>query len=275
MTSDDDVIADAWAAAQAAWPTVELDLPRFTEHVRARLGEVALEPGERRRAFVDLYLTCACLHGLPSAIHELDRVHLAHVAGFVRRIDASASFADEVRQELRGKLLMADGAHAPRIGDFSGSGGLLGWLRVAAVRTALNLARTRHRHRLEPIEQAAQALGAHHDLELEVIQGRYREVFQAAVRESIVELPIDQRNALRLHLVGGLTTARIGVMFQVNQSTVVRWLAAARAAVRVRTIERLRERLGISADEFESMVGLLLSRLDVSLESALAAENPR
>ena len=47
---------------------------------------------------------------------------------------------DDVKQELREKLLVASGA-LPRIADYLGEGPLTGWVRVSATRTALNLLR--------------------------------------------------------------------------------------------------------------------------------------
>jgi RNA polymerase sigma-70 factor, ECF subfamily len=263
-------LADAWAAGQAAWPTVHLDAERFTQHVRARLPEDK-EPVEAlaQLACVDLYLACACLHALPSADLVLERSFLAAVDQYVRRVDASPAFADEVRQLLREKLLLASEGKPPKIGEYAGSGPLSAWLRVVAVRTALNLRRDSGNARIESLDDAMVAAATDKDAELEHIKERYRDAFQQAVREALGRLPDEQRRAMRLHLVGRLTTAKIGQMFQVNQSTVVRWLAVARIAVREHTRDLLKERLQLSSSEFDSLTNLLLSRLDVSMEAAL------
>jgi RNA polymerase sigma-70 factor (ECF subfamily) len=88
------------------------------------------------------------------------------------------------------------------------------------------------------------------------------------VRTALAELPARLRRVLRLQ-VAGLSTGQIGTMLQVHQTTVVRWLAAARESVRVRTRDLLRERLGLSSVELDSIGGLLLSRLDISIEACL------
>jgi RNA polymerase sigma-70 factor (ECF subfamily) len=265
----DALASDAWAAGRAAWPGLDLDLARFTAHLRRHLsagGDAAIFA---RLAVGDLYLACACLHAVPGAASELDRVFLAHVAHFVRRVSPSPAFADDVRQLLREKLLMAPPGRPARIGDYAGVAPLLSWLRVATVRTALNLRRDSSSDDTESLEDAAMAVAGEEDAELGLIQRRYREIFREAVHEALGKLPDEQRRAMRLHLVGRLTTARIGVMFQVDQSTIVRWLASARTTVRARARERLSELLQLTPAELDSLAALLLSGLDVSLETAL------
>jgi RNA polymerase sigma-70 factor (ECF subfamily) len=263
-------LVEAWQAARAAWPTVDLDLARFTDHIRGRLAPgVAETEALAALCGVDLYLACACLHARPNAAEHLDRAFLAHVLPSVRRVDSSPAFADEVRQLMLEKLLMASGSRPPRLVEYAGTGSLLAWLRVATLRTALNLRRDRGGSREENLDEAMVAATAGEDPELDLIKDRYREAFRAAVIEALATLPSEQRNAMRMHLVGGLTTAKIGQMFQVNQSTVVRWLAAARSAVRERTRELLHTRLQLSMSEFDSLAALLLSRLDVSVATVL------
>jgi RNA polymerase sigma-70 factor (ECF subfamily) len=268
-TDLDDPAAEPWEASRVAWPSVSLPLTVFARHLRGRLPENVTYSREALAslACVDLYLSCACMYRAPHALETLDRVFLAQVAAFVRRVDASAAFADEVRQLLREKLFVGDGERAAKIGEYSGRGPLLAWLRVAALRTALNLRRDRGVVSEDLSEGAAMV--DFQDPELDMIKERYRELFQRAVVDAFAELPSDQRSVMRLHLVAGLTTAEIGKMFRVNQSTVVRWLAAARTTVRDRTRERLQDLLQLSASEFESLVGLMLSRMDLSLTMAL------
>ena len=262
-------ISEAWEAGRAAWPGVALAGERFEAHVRARLPEPREGEALARLHIADLFLACACLHAMPGAIEAFEQSFLVHVESFVRRIDASATFADEIRQHLRVKLFVAVPDRSPRIGDYAGSGPLLGWLRVAATRTALNLRRGAGETRQHALDEAVIANAAEDDFELEVIKERYRAEFQAAVCSAFAQLPQDLRVVMRLHVSAGLSTAKIAPMFQVNQSTVVRWLALARTTVRERTRERLRERLDLSPPEFESLVALLLSRIDITLGSSI------
>jgi RNA polymerase sigma-70 factor (ECF subfamily) len=74
---------------------------------------------------------------------------------------------------------------------------------------------------------------------------------------------------LRLHVVGGLTLERIGAMYQVDRSTVSRWLADARRALLDHTERALRDRLGVAPAEFASMARLLTSQLEIDLPELL------
>jgi RNA polymerase sigma-70 factor (ECF subfamily) len=263
-------IYEAWEAGRAAWPGVEIAQELFERHVSARLTAPPGDPAELARLHhIDLYLACACLQRIDVALAEFDRAFLVHVPAFVRRVDPSRAFADEVGQRLRTKLFVDEGTRAPRIASYTGQGALVGWLRVAALRTALNLRRDGGgaAHRELDDEQLAAGIGE--DADLELIKQRYRDEFQQAIREAFAELPRDQRTVLRLHLGASLTTARIAIMFQVNQSTIVRWMAAARECVRAGTSRRLRERLNVSEEEFRSLMALMLSRLDFSLASSI------
>ena len=256
---------DLFESGRAAWPDLELPRELFVIHARQRLADhspAQLEAG-------DLYLACACRHEIAGALAAFERVFLARIPPLLRSMDPSPAFADEVCQTLRQRLFI--GGDAARIGSYSGRGALFSWLRVAAVRTALNLLEGRHPERNLELSQATMAAMSDDDPELEAIKTQYRAPFQAALTQALTALPLEQRRALKLHLVGGMTTTQIGVLMRVHHSTVVRWLAAARAEARTRALEALKRELGGSISELASLAGLLLSRLDVSLGACLDA----
>ena len=141
----------------------------------------------------------------------------------------------------------------------------------ARCRPRCRLLRLRDVRTVELVDSAlADELGA--DAELAVVKGEHRREFQDAVIEALHGLPARERNLLRLHLCAGVSTHKLATMFRVDQSTVARWLAAARERVRAATFERLRARLGLSARELDSLAGLLLSGLDVSLATHLKSD---
>ncbi len=261
---------DAWQAARAAWPGVEVAADVFSTYVLERLaGEdapIALDAVNT----TDLYLACACSLGLPRALESLERTFLVHVPRMVAKMDTSGQLGEDVRQTLRERLLLARDGSLPRISTYHGRGTLLAWLRVATSRVAINLLNER-KGRAEVTFDDADGFAVHvdGDLELELIKSSYREQFEAAVRDALGALPRRDRNLLRLHLVGGVSTHKLGAMFQVDQSTIVRNLAAARQSVRDATRARLSERLRMDVAEVDSLAGLMLSRLDLSLTGCL------
>jgi RNA polymerase sigma-70 factor (ECF subfamily) len=78
-----------------------------------------------------------------------------------------------------------------------------------------------------------------------------------------------ERTLLRLHLLGRLRLDQIAPMFQVDASTISRWLAAARAGILAQTRKFLAGRLHVSSREFTSIARLLRSQIDVSLARLL------
>jgi len=261
-------LEDLWQAARAAWPGVEVAAADFEHYLRERATTPTLAGLETN----DLYLACACTLATPGAAATFDRVFLVHVDRFVARL-GEAGLADEVRQILRERLLLGVDGQPPRIAGYQGQGPLLAWLRVIALRQGLELLRGRA-GRAE-VELGEQDLADHvgGDLESEIVRTRYRQVFEDSVAAALRGLPRRDRSLLRMHLVGGVSTHKLGNIFHVDQSTIVRWLAAARSKVRETVRARLIEQLQLSPSELDSLAGILLSRLDLSLAGCLRSQD--
>src|SRR5262245_51705109 len=108
---NDAAIAAAWQVARAAWPAVALERARFAAFVadkRAAGPGVAL-------CLDDLYLACACSDGDPAALAAFDRDLAATIDHAVGTVGATAAERADVAQIVRARLLVTDGARAPRI----------------------------------------------------------------------------------------------------------------------------------------------------------------
>src|SRR5439155_126690 len=161
-----------------------------------------------------------------------------------------------VRQVLRAKLFTAAGGGPGKISEYGGKGPLGAWVRVVAVRAALNL-KPRSREVLGFAQDfAGEALVARSDPELRYMKGRYRAELQNAFEEALTALPARNRTVLRLHYVDGLTLDRIAPLYRVTRSTVHRWITEAREQVFEDTRQRLRQALRVSPVELESLVEL-------------------
>jgi RNA polymerase sigma-70 factor, ECF subfamily len=204
----------------------------------------------------DLELARRCGRGEPEALAEFERAHLSQVPLFLAR--THPELADEVMQSLRHKLFVDK-----KIQEYSGRGPLGGWLRVVAMRTAVDLARAERPVRAELTAEAIDSP------ELQVMKARYLPDLKTALSESLRELTSEDRNLLRLHFLEGLTLEQIGKLFAVNRSTVFRWLGATREKLFMEARRRLREKLGVSDGEFDSLAQLVRSRLDLSLSEIL------
>ncbi len=247
--------------ARAAWPELKVEEAAFLERLE--------QPGARPEHAAELYLAVACSQGNRKALALLDAQLLSHVASYVSRIDASPAFADEVRQALRERLLLGAGRPMPLIAEYKGSGPLAAWLRVAAVRTALNL-RVASTRRQPPREDVAEKAAAR-DPESQIVKEISRRQFEAALRVALAALSVDERNVLRLHLNERLSIDKIAALHGVHRATAARWLQSARASIFEGTRRCLRERLKLTASELDSLTELVRSQLDVSLQSRLAS----
>ncbi len=256
----------ALRAARAASPDIHLPEGVFEAHAAAhRAGGGALP-----EHLGDLLLACAAARGDAAALRRFDEQALSAIGPAVRKVDASPAFADEVRQLLRVRLLVAEEGAAPRIGEYRGGGPLIGWLSVAAVRTALNLKRS-ERPTTSVDEPMGELVDREPDPELRHLKGLYRAEYAKALREALASLAGRPRALLRLHFVDGVRLARIAALYGVHESTVSRWVSAAVQEVGDDTRRRLRERLALSADSAESVARMVGSQLELSLSRLLAA----
>jgi RNA polymerase sigma-70 factor (ECF subfamily) len=261
-----------WETGRAAWPAVELGEEAFEAHVRSKLSPDAGAQEIDRLDAAGLYLACACARGVPSALAELDLRVLAKVPEFLARIQGSSALPDEVRQILRERLLVGAGGEPPRIATYSGEGPLAAWVRVAAVRTALNLLEKmdeRLRHDSRAVERAEATTTP----EQEVAGAHQRAMFREVLEEAVSALPAEQRTALRLHFVDGLTGDEIGERLGISRATVVRWLSTARSFLLRETKRLVQGRLRLSPADAESFIASARSRLDLSLSVLLASES--
>jgi RNA polymerase sigma-70 factor (ECF subfamily) len=268
----EEALGRAWKEGRGAWPSVDLDEATFGAHVRAKLPPDAGAEQVARLDAAGLYLACACAHGLPSALAELDLRVLAKVPEFLARLQGSSAMPDEVRSILRERLLVGTGGEPPRIATYSGEGPLAAWVRVAAVRTALNLLEKmdeRLGHDSHAIERAAATTTP----EQEVAAAHQRAMFREVLEQAVSALPDEQRAALRLHFVEGLTGDEIGERLGISRATVVRWLATAKSFLLLETKRLVEGRLRMSATEAESFIASARSRLDLSLSVLLASQN--
>lgn len=250
---------DAYEAGRGAHPAVDLSRDRFEAFVASRLDEA---PSPEVAA--DLYLACACAHGDPAALAAFEAAFVVRVPSFVAKIDTSPAFIDEVKQQLRERLLVQKKEQSPKIAEYRGRGRLVSWLRVAAIRTALNLKTGKAKDRTED-EEAADALLVDDDPELEYLRARYRQQFHDAFVGALASLEPRGRTVLRMHLIDGLNIDGIGSVYGVHRATIARWIASARDHLFETTRDALHEELGLSATEFASLVRLVRSQLDVSI----------
>jgi RNA polymerase sigma-70 factor (ECF subfamily) len=107
------------------------------------------------------------------------------------------------------------------------------------------------------------------DPELAFMKEKLRGRFRQALSDALGCLEDRERMIYRMHLVDGLGVEAIGKVYGVSHSTVSRWLAKAREEVIAETQRVLRDEMRLSPAEFDSVAGLVVSQLDLSVSRLL------
>jgi len=254
-----------WGQVANALPGVPIRREAFLPYVAARLeGEPLAELTSLEVR--DLCLAFACGQRDARALAVVDKEHFSRLAEFIATVGTDSAFVDEVRQKLREKMFIGSAERPPKIADYTGRGPLGGWIRMAAIRTALNLRRDAGAPAPAQLEEK---LAAESDPELDLIKRQASGELASAIRESLGSLPADDRTLLKLHYVDGLSIDRMAPMFKLHRSSVARRIAKAREQVLADTCRLLSERLGANSKELKSLLRIARSQLDVSIPRIL------
>jgi RNA polymerase sigma-70 factor (ECF subfamily) len=212
----------------------------------------------------DLYLACACALGDKNAIAAFEDHCLCGLETVISRYCDCADQVEEVKQRVR-ECALVGGARPPRIESFSGRGDLRGWVRVIAVREAIELLRRSRRE--IPIDDDTQlhAFVTPGDPDLERVKAHYVDEFKQAFSSALRGLSAHDQTLLRQHVIDGLTIDELAVLYHVHRATAARSLQRARRTVLLATRERLSSRLEAKPHEIDSILRLVRSRLEVTL----------
>jgi RNA polymerase sigma-70 factor (ECF subfamily) len=264
-----DLLMAMVAAARAAWPELALPADELVGYVAARLpagAAAALASGPR---VADLALAFACARGDPAAVAAFQLRYFGEVEAAGARMRCAADVVAEARQNLARMLFTGE----PAITKYSGRGDLRGWIRVTATRELLRLQELTRREVQVTSDDMFDALSPAADPELAFLKDHYRHEFADAFRAAVAALSDRERALFRRQLVDGWGIDEIAAHHGVHRSTAARWLAAARQTLLDETRERLKARWGATTLEVDSVIRLLTSRLDVSLEGAITARS--
>jgi RNA polymerase sigma-70 factor (ECF subfamily) len=265
------ILYDSWTpitleVGQRCWPGVTLDPATLIGHLQ-RAGASSEPP-----AFgADLYLAAACAAGDPTALAHFEGSFLGALERHLSRFALASFQVDEIRQSLRIRLLCGP---QPAISGYAGRSPLDAWVRVAAIRLAVDLLRGERARIVRADRQVMEALlresrERHPGIPIEQL----RQAFQAALDESVRQLAGRERTLLRLHLHDGVGIDGIAAIYGVHRATAARWLVAMRGEI----FESVRRKLSLQArptsSEFRSLARLVLPDLRVGLSAAPIESN--
>ncbi len=266
-----DCLAELCAAAHRALPELDaaIDDQALVRTLAARAPERDVADYLARCHPDELALAQAASRGHPEAIARLERDHRGVLDAVCARYAGPALAVADLRQILREKLYVAPPGERPRLAEYSGQGKLASWLRITAVRLCLDLARRKDRAREAPTADGELAMPDPRDLSLEVIKAEYRAAVAEAMRDAAARLELADRHLLHQHFVAGLSIDELGVALGIHRATAARRVARAREAYLADVRGLLAARLGLARDELDGVIGMVLSRLDVSISRLL------
>lgn len=264
-----DALGEAWRAARLAWPDLDVPPEAFAAYLAARVPAASAPPAAAIRGLraADLYFVCACVRRDPRALATFETRYAAEIERALDRLNVTPLVADDIKGRLRERLLFpAEGERSP-LATYSGRGELGMWLRSITVR---DFFKSQAPPGGAPLElEALNVAVPGGDPELSHLKATFAAEFKAAFARAFGALAPRGRNLLRQHLLDGLSVDDLGALYRVHRATAARWVARTRETL----IENVRRELSASphwnGDEFESLMRLARSQLDVSLTRLL------
>jgi len=259
--------------AHGSWPLLDVPIEALMSHLAERAPPGVPPPAEHAG---DMFLACGCLLRLESAISAFHSTYGAVISRVVARRKAAGTDISDVAQTIYEHLLVGRDGREPKIADYRGYGPLRSWISAVAAKTVLTAGRSDRRRRAHEGQDPATADGVLAVLnpELLYLKGRYRPEIEEAVRRAVERLDDRSGALLRLHFGQRLSIDHLGAMYRVNRATAARWVAAAREALSRAVRADLRRKLKLSESDYESLVALVRSELDVNVAGVLGSQRP-
>ncbi len=254
------------AAARARWPEVELDDVAVVESLAARWAPA--DPAPRIAEYppfaVELVLAQACLRGEVTALRVLYGEMFERAERVLARLRLDAADVDDVRQEVRTKLLVGD---RPKLAQYEGNGPLSQWLASVAGREGLLL--LRRRRISEPLGDDM-FVDDDPDPELALLNARHGAELKRAFQAAVADLPPRDRTVLRALLVDDLSVNDIAALYKIHRVTASRWISEIRQRLLRDTRHRVQQTLKLDASSIDSAVRIVARDIDLSLYRLLA-----
>jgi RNA polymerase sigma-70 factor (ECF subfamily) len=250
-------IDQLYREGRRAWPAIVLERAVFALHCE-KVGAIGAQdypidaPG--------LYLCCACARGEVHAADTFERHCFYTAENAILRVRSERTFRDEALQVLRERMLVGP---PPKVLLYRGRGQLQAWVRVAAQRVALDLCRARRLRSFEQLELNETLVSAAANPELALLRDRFLPELRASLKQAVASLSPQERNVLRMHVVGQCSIDEIGRAYQVHRATAARWLERIRAGIHAGVRARMGD--GITESEFRSLARELGAELTLGL----------
>lgn len=247
----------------AAFPLISVPDRAWAEHFGRHVSPDDVDAFLAEFCAEDVHLVLGTLGGQPRALTTFDARLVAVAPRALRGIRLVTMSSDELMQHVREKLLVGSDR---KLSSYSGRGALDGWLRVVMARAAISMCRVHTKTETAAEDADAMLQVASTDsAAIEALRQAHAPIFREAITEAIESLDADDRALLRLHYVDGLTIDDLAFIYHVHRATTARRVARLRSAILDKTRTFVQARLGLQENEFHSVMGAILSRIDVTI----------
>jgi len=255
-----------------AWPHLVVGRTVLADYVRERFAG-GDQIGDE--VLADIYLACACIHGVPGAISAFMTRCLADIERRTRSFNPSPSFADDVRQKTVETLFLSVGSEPPKIAQYKARVPLVRWVRVVVRRVAMRLASQNGKE--APVSIEDQILEADivkpNEGETRLLATELKSALRKAFVTALHSLSVADRLLLKMCFAKKLTMTVIARINRVSQPTISRKIEQARCKLIEGTHQELAIALGLNDIDLRSMFRVVRSQVEFSLTRLLAEED--
>jgi RNA polymerase sigma-70 factor len=246
-----------------AWPDVELGSAQVAAFLEPRISRLA---SSSPSAEADLFLTCACLTGIPEALRHLEALCRSELHIALRRMPMAME-EDDVLASLMAKLLVAEPGAEPKLSGYVGYSELHRWIRIVAVNHMLDMTKP---CKQEPLTEALlEEIESGAAPEWRAMDTLGRQAFKEALGKALDDLSWRDRNLLR-HRLEGMTLTAIAAFYKLSLPTVSRWSSRVQVIVEHAVLSEMRERLRLARPDLDSLVRSLLGQVDTSIRAEMS-----
>jgi RNA polymerase sigma-70 factor, ECF subfamily len=263
------ILARLREAACAAYDDIMVEPATFAAELARRLGAAATPQLLAAIRADHVHLAIACAAGNEAAIRRFEAELFDELPATGARMRVQPELVRDVESHLRHVLYVDEPGRRAALAAYSGRGDLRSYLRVIITRELVRLVDRGRRDINLASDAVLNLISPSEGPELALLREQYRGDVDAAIRSALANLSEPSRALLRYSLVDGWSIDRIGMLYGIHRATAARRIATAREELATAIRTELATRLGIAIDEVDSIVRMVQSRIDVSLERLL------
>lgn len=238
----------------------------------------------------ELCLAVACEKGVETAWRTFEQDYKHGMQAAARALTKDDAEAEDLVQFVFGELygIRLDGERRlSKLAHYSGRGSLGGWLRAVIYQAFID--RKRQTARFEQVEEVSEfdrlantnadllngQNGYHAPLHAPIVQPddiedtRLRRATEEAMTQAFAALEPKDRLMLNYYYFDDLTLREIGLMMNVHEATISRWLARAQKQVKKKTEETLQRNYGLRRAEIAECLAMA-ARSEVDVRKLLS-----